>query len=137
MVKSYYYVNLSDLDNGLLRFNGEGSLIVDLNGKSFKKVRVLNCVFEAALNTYNPALHLVSYTGNGFTTDRQSPVIFLFTNFNQITGTDVRYTNNTENNPIYHIEPSLRELEFKLINGSDAEVIDADYLQMVLELDDE
>ena len=137
MVKSYYYVNFFDVDNGLLRFD-QGSFIVDLNGKSFKKVRVQNCVLQTSSHTFNPALHLVTYTGNGFSTDRKSPVIFLFTELNEITGTDYRYTNSSEH-PIYHIEPSLRELEFNIIDGTNGLVINPASigLQMVLELDDE
>lgn len=130
MVKYYYYVNLADNDVVI-----EGNNIkINLNGKSFKTVKVLNAVISLSVETFNPVLKLATYTGNGFSSDRMSPAICLFNHLVRISANDWRYTH--DDTPVYNISESLSELEFYITDGTNVLNPVTVSLQFVLELDD-
>ena len=134
MVKYYYYFNLGDPEISL-----EGNDIkLNLNGMSFKSVKVLNSVISVDQDTFNPTLRLGTYTGNGFSADRMSPVICLFNKLYKVSDTDWRYTH--DDTPNYNISESLAQLSFYITDGTyNNNIINPTTvsLQMVLELDDE
>jgi len=130
MVLFYYYVNLADNDVVI-----EGNNIkINLNGKSFKTVKVLNAVISLSVETFNPVLKLATYTGNGFSSDRMAPAICLFNHLTQVFGADWRYTH--DETPVYNISESLSELEFYITDGTNVLNPVTVSLQFVLELDD-
>ena len=112
-MKSYYYVNLIDTDN--VRFEGD-TFIIDLQGRSFKSVKVFSGVVSLSTHTFNPALRLHSYTSNGFSSDRKQPVICLFNDVYEVSGSDWRY--NHGESPTYYISETLQHLIFSFTDGA-------------------
>ena len=132
MVKYYYYVNLNDTD-----IVTEGNVIkIPLNGKSFKKVKVLNASFECVDEISNPVLRMDTYSGNGFTSDRKGVALCLFDQLTYVSATDWRYSSSQT--PEYHISDSLSELQVYLAGGAGGFVVPDETitLQFILELDD-
>jgi len=129
-MKYYYYVNLADNDVVI-----EGNDIkINLNGMSFKSVKVLNAVISLNADTFNPVLKLLTYTGNGFSTDRMSPAICLFNNLVRVDANDWRYSH--DETPIYNISESLSILVFNITDGATILNPVGVSLQFILELDD-
>lgn len=133
MVKYYYYVNYDDSD-----IVSEGNIVkIPLNGKSFKKVKVLNAFLGHDVDIWNPVLRMDTFSGNGFTSDRRGVALCLFDNVYRVSASDWRYS--ATQTPEYHISDSLSELHIYLAGGAGAIIGPADItnLQFILELDDE
>ena len=133
MVKYYYYVNF--LDNEV-SFEGD-KIIVQLNGKSFSKIKVLNACFNYNVDIFSPSLKLDTFSGNGFSSDRMGVALCLFDNLVRISANDWRYS--TTQTPEYHISPTLNQLTVYVADGAGTIIspVGISNLQFILELDDE
>lgn len=134
-MKSYYYVNVIHGDN--VRIDGDNNIIVSLQGKQFKSVKVHSASIIADSSVFGLALRLNTYSGNGFSTNRKGVVSCLFESTSKHGTTDYRYSISSPS-PEYFISETLNELSFSIIDGIDtvqAPVANFETILLLLELD--
>ena len=133
-MKSYYYVNTTHGDN--VRIDGDNNLIVSLQGKHFKSVRVHLATIIADSLMDGLALRLNTYSGNGFSTNRLGVLACLFEG-TIFFATVYRYSLSTPA-PDYFISETLNELSFSIIDGINTiqpPVANFESILILLELD--
>lgn len=140
-MKFKYYVNLSNLET-----RNDTKIIVDLQNKQFKSIKVLSSVLTTANDIWNPVLKLNTFSGNGLTTDRQGLALCIFEkvhyipgdlNANPIIEADWRYS--TMNGIKYNIPPSAQKLEMSLQTVSGMQIDpynDLEAMSIIFELEE-